>query len=149
MNTPTRESVSLIESKSQFVSAAGIGVDVTREKYPAFISSHLTGTRPSSVSVTKQRGQTFETTTTTTADESLLFKHVNTTTTTSPDEFLPFRQLIATTNPFYSTTESLGDHMSTPKTTVMTGHIPMVSQGHVNEFEGGLLRDVATNTTGF
>ena len=30
----------------------------------------------------------------------------------------------------------------------MTGHIPVVSQGHVSELEGGQLRDVATNTTG-
>ena len=67
--TPTRESVSVIEGKSQFVSAAGKGVDVTREEYPASISTHLTGTRP--LSVTKQRGQTFETSASTTADESL------------------------------------------------------------------------------
>ena len=38
--------------------------------------------------------------------------------------------------------------MSTPKTTVMTGHTPVVSQGHVSELECGQLRDVATNTTG-
>ena len=69
------------------------------------------------------------------------------TTTTSRDESLPFKQLVATTNPFYSAAESSGDHMSTPKTTVMTGYIPMVSQGHVSELEGGLLRDMATNTT--
>ena len=100
----------MIEGKSQFVSATGKGVDVTREEYPAFISTHLTGTRP--LSVTKQRGQTFETPATTTADESLPFKCVNTTTTTtSPDESLPFKQLVATTNPFYTTTESSGDHM--------------------------------------
>ena len=95
---------------------------MSREEYPTFISTHLTGTRP--LSVTKQRGQTLETTATTTTDESL-----------------HFRQLVATTNPFYSTTESSGDHMSTPKTTVMTGHIPMVSQGHVSILEGSLLRD--------
>jgi len=87
---------------------------------------------------------------TTSTDESLHFKCVNSTTTSSPDESLPDRHNIAATNPFYSTTESSGDHLSTPKTAVMTGHIHRVSQGYTSELEGGLLRDacVIVNTTG-
>jgi len=78
---------------------------------------------------------------------------VNTTTTTTtttrtPDETLPFNQPVATTNPFYSTTESSRVHMSAPKTTVITAHKPMVNQRHVSEFKGGPLRDVTTNTAG-
>ena len=122
-----------------------------REEYPTLISTHLTGTRLQ-LSVTKQRGQTFETTTntsrilqqhhhhlmvfqrvnattttTTSHDESLPLRCVNTTATISTDYSLPFKQLFTTTNPFYSTTESSGDHTSISKKTVVTGHIPMVS----------------------
>jgi len=84
---------------------------------------------------------------TTSTDESLHFKCVNSTTTaSSPDESLPDRHNIAAT--FHSTTKLSGDHLSTPMITIMTGHIPRVSQGYTNELEGGLLRDgcVITST---
>jgi len=62
--------------KSQFISPECIGVDVTREEYPAYISTRLTGIGP--LPVTRQKGQTCEATTP--GDESLLFKCVNTAT---------------------------------------------------------------------
>jgi len=73
-----------------------------------------------------------------------------TTTTTTPDETSPFNQPVTTINPFYSTTESSRVRVSAPKTTVITGHKPMVSQGHVNEFKGGprSQTDVSTNSAG-
>jgi len=68
----------------------------------------------------------------------------STTTTSSPDAD---RHNIAAKIPFHSTTESSRDHLSTPKTTVMTGHISRVSKGYTSELEGGLLRDACVITT--
>jgi len=49
---PMREPVNVIRSKSQIIPPAGNGVDVTREEYPASISTHLTRIRP--LPVTRQ-----------------------------------------------------------------------------------------------
>ena len=114
------------------------------EKVPSPTSTHLIGARP--LSVSRQKGQAYVPSTTTTLGESLQYKCVSTTTTISPlrfvttttmsaDDFLPLRQTASTTKPF-----DLG-HI------LLTGHTAIVNQGHVNMAECGSTNTVSLSSS--